>query len=100
MEDLCGVGPGGQQRVISLHFGVSVSRTLFGVSKHFGDGRIQIDDQTVIPRAGTQSPHPFQGFCDHESSWRTWPKVKARRNVPNVEGAATRNGRIRRASFG
>jgi hypothetical protein len=23
------------------------------------------------------------------SSWRTWPKVNARRNVPNVEGART-----------
>ena len=26
------------------------------------------------------------------SSWRTCPKVKARRNVPSVEGAITRNG--------
>ena len=26
------------------------------------------------------------------SSWRTWPKVKARRKVPKVEGAITRKG--------
>jgi hypothetical protein len=29
------------------------------------------------------------------SSWRTCPKVNDRKNVPNVEGAMTRNGNTR-----
>ena len=29
------------------------------------------------------------------SSWRTWPKVNDRKNVPSVEGAITRNGNTR-----
>ncbi len=29
------------------------------------------------------------------SSWRTWPKLNARRNVPSVDGAITWNGSTR-----
>ena len=32
------------------------------------------------------------------SSWRTWPKVKDRRNVPSVDGAITRWPRTRRVA--
>ena len=45
------------------------------------------------PRTGPapSRPHPGKDFSSaSRSSWRTCPKVKARRNVPSVEGAMTR----------
>ena len=34
--------------------------------------------------------HALASICSaNESSWRTWPKVKERRNVPRVDGAIT-----------
>ena len=48
----------------------------------------------------TSRPQPGPAPSDHArrsaspttaSSWRTWPKVKARTKLPTVEGAITRN---------
>ena len=46
---------------------------------------------TSIPAGPARSPHARSiALPTTASSWRTCPKVNARKNVPNVEGAITR----------
>lgn len=63
------------------------------VAVHLADEAVDVDDETLRARAGACLPGPGEGLSRTLSNWRTWPKVKERRKVPRVEGAATRWGR-------
>ena len=85
---VAGAGGDGQQRVIAPRTGVAVvAGALLGQSVGLADRRIKVDGEWCVP-----GPAPaFQTRASNSrltrSSWRTWPHLKLRRNVPRVEGA-------------
>jgi hypothetical protein len=85
-EHLAGVGPGGQQRVVAEGVGVAVGGALVVVAVDLAHGGVQVHGHRPI--TGTPpAAHARVSSCSvSRSSWRTWPKVKARRKVPRVEG--------------
>ncbi len=59
---------------------------MFGFAVHLGDGRVEIDHQRLTRlRPGTRALANRR--LATASSWRTWPNVNVRRNVPRVDGA-------------
>ena len=42
---------------------------------------------SIPATTGVVAARPLRNLADTASSWRTWPKVNARRNEPSVEGA-------------
>jgi hypothetical protein len=48
--------PGRQQRVIAQHSGVAVAGRSFLLAVDLTDRGVQIDDQTMVPGAGTELP--------------------------------------------
>ena len=104
VQHLAGVGPGGQQRVVAEHLACSRRRRRASGLPWTS----QIVESRSIVTAVEPGPAPSDQArrivsAITASSWRTCPNVNARRNVPNVEGAITRNGstccgRTRRAA--
>lgn len=90
MDHLAGVGPGGQQRVIAEDLGVAEGGTRLALG-----ATSQMVESTSITRRARPGPTPrLQARSSTRptttSSWRTWPKLNARRKVPSVQGAMTR----------
>ena len=87
---------GGQQRVQPADPGVAEPGALLGVAVDLDDGVVDIDQHVPVPArrpAGQQrrrAASPARNRAATASSWRTWPKVNARRNDPNVDGAYAR----------
>ncbi len=82
--------------------GVAEPRTLLHMPMDLSDGVVDIEQRTPRARVGAPSgaagvevspnsrvspDSAIRKLQAIASSWRTWPKVKARRNDPNVEGA-------------
>ena len=80
---------GGEQRVQPADPGVAVSRALLGVPVDLDDRVVDVDQtRPVDRRRRAVSVRPGRRNRDATaSSWRTCPKVNARRNEPSVEGA-------------
>jgi hypothetical protein len=90
MDDLAGVGAGGQQRMVAKLAGVAVGGATLGVAVDVAHVESM---STVIGAWPGPAPaaHPrVRSVSAAWSSWRTCPKVNERRNVPSVEGAMTR----------
>ena len=90
MQHLAGIGPGGEQRVVTEHLGVAEPGTLFLLAVDRTDRRVDIDHQGSAPGPEPAAHAHSKALPMTASSWRTCPNVKARRNVPNVDGAITR----------
>ncbi len=50
VEDLAGVGPSGEDRVVAEHLGVAVGGSALGLAAHLTDGGVEIDHQLLGPR--------------------------------------------------
>ena len=98
VEHLAGLRDGGQQRVVAQGAGVAVGGALLVVAVDLADRGVHVDGQRLFggPRPSCQARPIVSAIT--ASSWRTCPKVKARRNVPSVEGAITRNGSTARVA--
>ena len=91
VQHLAGLCAGREDRVIPPLVGVPIAGTLLVIAIDLTD-EANRHRQRVDPRPG-QRPPPTPAerqSASTRSSWRTCPKVNARRNVPNVDGAATR----------
>jgi len=60
VEDLAGVGPGRNQRVLSEHARVAVSRALLLSAIDLLDGRVDVDGHRLFARTGAERPGPRQ----------------------------------------
>jgi hypothetical protein len=58
VEDLAGIGAGGDQRVVAEDLGVPVRGALLVVSVDLGDGRVDVDDQSAVTGTGARLPRP------------------------------------------
>lgn len=65
MEDLAGVGPSGQDRVIAEHLGVAMGGASFEPAEHLSDGRVDVDHQLIGTRTGPEGPRTFERVTDH-----------------------------------
>ncbi len=76
--------------------GVPETDPLLPVAVNFTDEAIDIDHEALLTRASTRPHARVSVWSSTRSSWRTWPKVNARRNVPSVDGAGSQPPRSRR----
>ena len=58
MQDLPGVGPGGDQRMFAEHSGVAIGSPLFLLPIDLLDGGVDVDGHRGIARTGTEVPCP------------------------------------------
>ena len=99
---------GGQQRVQAADPGVAEPGALLGVAVDLDDRVVDIDERVPAGVAGPRQawsqpasrPARVRNREATASSWRTCPKVNARRNDPSVDGAYARRrpGPSRRAA--
>src|SRR6266545_8061897 len=90
VQHLAGVGPGGQQRVVAEQAGVAVGGTALVRAVDLAHGGVHVHRHGLAPGPGASRPCPGKDLFSARSSWRMWPKVNERRNVPSVLGAITR----------
>jgi len=67
---------------------------------HLADEAVDVDERRSAPGPPPADHAASSARPSTRSSWRTWPKVNARRNVPSVEGAGSQppsNRRVRPA---
>jgi hypothetical protein len=83
-----GPGTGRQDRVIATPSRVAEAGALLVIAMNFTDKRININNQTSITGCGPGRPRTLKAVGQHAG--RTCPNVNARKNVPTVDGAATR----------
>ncbi len=96
VEDLAGVGPGGQDRVVAEHSGVAEGGALLGLADHLTDRGVHVDHQATRAGRGAHRPCPGERMAHDGFELADVAKaVKARRNVPSVVGAITRKGSTR-----
>ena len=69
--------------------GVPIAGALLVIAIDLADEAVHIHDQSLLARAGARRPRPTRQSASTRSSWRTCPKVNARKNVPSVDGADT-----------
>ena len=86
------VSAGSDKWVIAELAGVAVGGALLAMSVHFADRRVQIDHQRCVAGPAPSSHARSSSRAATASSWRTYPNVNDRRNVPIVDGAITLNG--------
>ena len=93
MEDLTGLGPHGHQRVVAEDVGVAIGGALLNLpwTSQMVESRSITIGSAPGPAPSAQARRIVSAIT--ASSWRMCPKVKARKNVPSVDGAMTRNGR-------
>ena len=60
MEELTGPGPGGEEGVVAELLRVAVAGAVLGLAAHLTDGGVEVDDQPVRSRPGTERPRPTQ----------------------------------------
>jgi hypothetical protein len=65
MEDLAGVGPRGEDRVVAEHLGVAVGGTGLELAEDLTDRRVDVDHQLVLTGARPQIPGAMEGIADH-----------------------------------
>jgi hypothetical protein len=65
MEDLAGVGPRGQDRVVTEHLGVSEGGALFQLAENLSNRGIDVDHQALVSRARPEGPGALKGVTDH-----------------------------------
>ena len=61
MEDLAGVGPGSQQRVVAKHPGVAVGGAALVVAVDLADGGIHVDRHRLLAGPGARRPGLGEG---------------------------------------
>jgi len=76
--------------VVAASPGGAERRALLGSAERLADERVDVDDQAPVAGTGAGRPARWIASSRTRSSWRTWPNVNARKNVPKVEGAITR----------
>lgn len=89
VEHLAGLGARRDEWVIAADVRVAERSALLVLARHLTDRRVDVDDEAIAPWSRPHRPGTSHSAVTR-SSWRTWPKVKERRNVPSVEGAMTR----------
>jgi hypothetical protein len=60
VEDLAGVGPGSDQRMLAEDTGVAIGSTLLLLPINLLDGGVDVDSHRGITRTGTERPRPGQ----------------------------------------
>src|SRR5665213_773436 len=60
VEDLTGVGPGGNQGVLSEHARVAIASALLLLAVDLLDGRVDVDGHRLLARTGAERPGPRQ----------------------------------------
>ena len=92
VQDLAGVGAGGEDRVVAERSGVAVGGALLLLAVHLADRRVQTIVTALEPGPAPKAQARRIVSAIAASSWRMWPNANERRNVPSVDGAITRNG--------
>ena len=60
VNDLAGIGPGGEQRVIAEDFRVPVGGALFGLAGHLTDRGVHVDHDPALAGSGAHGPRPCE----------------------------------------
>ena len=74
VQDLAGVGSGGQQGVVAELAGVAVGGALFGLAVHLTDRRIQIDCHRPVAWADPEAPRTPDRLGDHRVELADMPE--------------------------
>jgi hypothetical protein len=92
MEELTGPGPSGEEGVVAELLRVAVAGPVLAFP-HTGqivESRSTTNRSSLGPAPNDQARR--SASAKTASNWRVWPKVKERKNVPNMDGAITRCG--------
>jgi hypothetical protein len=65
VQDLAGIGPRGEHRVITAPFGVAEPHTLLAVAVYLADEAVHVDDEPLIARAGARPPCSRERLIEH-----------------------------------
>ncbi len=65
MQDLAGVRPRGQERVVAAPAGVAERGALLGAAEHLANERVDIDHEALVARAGASLPGTSQRVCQN-----------------------------------